>query len=403
VRLVSVSCPQCGAVVNLDGVGATVRCEYCGTISRVQQRTRILERVIPARPEPGAPPLPVVTAPHSRSWKVGLGMSALVMVGVIGASVAMTQVVGGKYFWHSHGGVVLGDVNGDGVADVIGRAYFATGDGSGRLVAHDGATGQELWRSEVYSKDSPLAGSLVAAGGLVFLVKTDAQVIAYDLTSGKRRFGVGLPEKASGFCAADGGLRIQTADGGEAHIDEQGAVTRVESDEECWEVNRDGSRSTGPGHRLIKRGTFPELDGMTVDWGFRRRDGAAVLLGYRAKGTPVPMLAAHAGAVDFWIQEIPASDPLRAATGAVRVASTAGDRVVVAYAPDAKAEGGWGWGSRLTAFSLADGRRLWDVKIPTHRGNALGVQGTPDRVYVSSAGRLHIFSATDGRHIATRP
>ncbi len=47
MKAIQVTCPNCGAKLKVDEASSLVTCEYCGTASTIQRRTRILERVVP--------------------------------------------------------------------------------------------------------------------------------------------------------------------------------------------------------------------------------------------------------------------------------------------------------------------------------------------------------------------
>ena len=91
MRLVKLTCPQCAAVVDANEAGETARCGYCGTVSRVQRRTGILQRPMPLGQAPAdVARLPVATQAYSRRFKLSL-LAVPLGIGVVGALIAVRR------------------------------------------------------------------------------------------------------------------------------------------------------------------------------------------------------------------------------------------------------------------------------------------------------------------------
>lgn len=80
VRAVQLKCPNCGATFDVAETAISMTCRYCGQVSRIQQRSRILQR--PQVPE-GPTHLPVVTRP---ARYVALAWVATVGVATVGSA-----------------------------------------------------------------------------------------------------------------------------------------------------------------------------------------------------------------------------------------------------------------------------------------------------------------------------
>src|SRR3954469_23647736 len=75
---IRVKCPECGATTRANG--DIVTCTYCGTESRVQRRTQVLQR--PIQLPPVGPTQPRLVAVEHRS-KTGLWIGlVLIIIGV---------------------------------------------------------------------------------------------------------------------------------------------------------------------------------------------------------------------------------------------------------------------------------------------------------------------------------
>ena len=94
----------------------------------------------------------------------------------------------------------------------------------------------------------------------------------------------------------------------------------------------------------------------------------------------------------LWSVDVPGVDPLSASEGDVdpQGVSLSGDTLAVVYELKAGPHD-----YRVTAFSFANGRRLWDVVIEGDNPFA-GVATTPTHVFVSTWGHLYAFDAKTG-------
>ena len=82
------TCPNCGARLQVGAVETLVQCEYCGTASRVQRRTRFLERALPP---PASGPRPIAVQKHNPAVLIVVlgGVIGTLAVGALVASLGV--------------------------------------------------------------------------------------------------------------------------------------------------------------------------------------------------------------------------------------------------------------------------------------------------------------------------
>ncbi len=390
MRAVQVTCPQCGAALRVGDAASAVTCEYCGGEARVQRRSRVLERVMPP------PPGPQQIATQRRSGApVVFGVITLAVVGVVtlvtikavqeGVRNARIPSGGGaggagggggatptppeeRFSWEGTGGVIVHDVDGDGVVDVIGRRRWQGGEDLISVTAIDGETGAELWRSEpLGTYTDTYQGTLALAGDTVLFASTRAQVSAFAVADGKPRWSVTLPERVAQFCGLEGGVVIAVgtdqvrrplalADGAQPEIPKTAGKPKKPAP--CPTLPHD--RDDGDPTSLRSDGDY-ELAKQLGWWGIklvRRPDGARVGMGQRSTGTHVPQLAGlePKGRTVRWTVDIP-TDPLGAQEREPDLLTIGAEQVCASWTPNE------GRTPHLSCFALADGARRWDVEL----------------------------------------
>src|SRR5688500_3973241 len=190
MRVIQVKCPNCAASVRADPEAPTVTCEYCHTTSAVQRRSRIMQ--IPVKVALTDPTQQVARQKVRRAVLAIVLSSVLlpIFIGtVVGISVCgkvstafdhqataqnaaeqirkQAEAEMAKAFsksgirinvgpgadrewpatWQGTGAVLLRDVDGDKVEDVIGRARYTMKGDTIKIGAWSGATGRALWES----------------------------------------------------------------------------------------------------------------------------------------------------------------------------------------------------------------------------------------------------------------
>jgi hypothetical protein len=418
MRAIAVLCPHCAARLEVDETARVATCSYCGTTSRIQARTRFLERAVPP---PALPPqeraLPVATQRHSVRWSAAVVLLPLLVVGAaLAASLAVRQAggVGSKArLWQSPG-VLVRDVTGDGVGDVIGWTQPIPGEQTA-LAAFDGASGRRLWQRAMGTFQETRVGFLALAGDLVLYADPRGELSALASADGATRWRATLGEQVEAFCADEGdaAVRVQTRDERWHRVDlAAGAVAAAAAPSPCRALPNDrGDRQRGP-HRRHEGllgwyswtddiATPRDLDGMKVGDILQLAEGGGTIwiaLGHKQPGTRVPMLARYAveghepalgnwrflksrekDAVRFpvaWTVEVPAREPLRAKEGDPKRVAVAPGRVYVGYE---LADGP----PRVAAFDLTTGARVFDVGLPRRSSTSL------DHLTVI-AGRLYV-------------
>jgi len=406
MKLIVVTCPHCGGRIQTAEATDQLRCEYCGTLSRLQRRTRVLERVLPPPPMAPGRPAPIALQQRSRGVGMIIAMGALLPT-AIGGVIAYTVLGSSSYTssraptraaakvtppdppsWQG-GAPLLTDLDGDGTPEVIGRSRRVGKVDEIRIIALDGKTGKPRWESEPLGNYSDtFQGPLALAGDLVLFASQRAEVRAFGAADGKRRWTTTLEERIVRFC-----------DRGETIV----AVGK--DDVERPLVRASGARATAEAPPAPKRGPKPkrappcesapsDSRGMRdyhLDWSIADKvdlagdrlvvgPGGRVASGTRRKGTRVPTLVALDSANKArWRVELP-TDPLAAGEGAPGAVAVGDSAVCGAYSL-----GGAGGGS-VACFALADGRRLWDRGLGNAPMSSLEIAGPT--LLISGSGRL---------------
>lgn len=436
MRVIQVKCPNCAASLRADPEAQTVACEYCHTTSAVQRRSRVMQ--IPLRVAMGDPPQQVAREKVRRVILavVLTGVLLPIVLGVViavqvhnrvtsfdQASVAknaadsirrqaeseIARALGGHSglkiqigpggaqiehtaTWQGTGAVLLLDVDGDKVSDVIGRARYVMDGDTIKIGAWSGATGKKLWESAaIGSYTDTYQGYLLLIGDLLVFADPTATLTGYSTVDGARRWATQLPDRTETACLdATGSLHVKTVDGNwHAVAVADGARASGRAPGRCLPVPND--RLPGAAEILRGRpGRTPKVDSMQVgEVAQLGEDGPRVAVGYRDRGTAVPMLAR----VDEprWVVDVPSQDALRATATRDLLAMTS-DRVCTVYELESRSA------PRLTCFDMATGSRAWDTEIA--KGVTIVMESlvaSRDRLYLSSWGHVQVFDLATGR------
>lgn len=443
MRAIAVTCPQCGATLRVEGDVASVTCSYCGTAARIQQRTRVFQV-----PRPMPPPGPAMPPGLVARQKVSPAVFALPIV------ISMAAVGGGALFASRAAGVaqrtaqevqratqspqqvtaaaakaragwwgetpILTDADGDGADDLVGLVRYAQDNDRAHLAAYSGKTGAQLWESAQLGTGANLTQSILGkAGDVVLMATEDGMLQTFDRRDGAARLKMSMGEKVQAMCAGGGAgeVVILTADdrwtvvdaGGKQHVgtpllrlDRPGskpkdALSRFRAIGAevppglCVPVDNNHWQKPAALLSIDRWARLPELPGMSISLLVRHPGGPVAAIGSKRPGTAVPMLARLDGDKARWTAEIPASDPLtaRADERTVGMSATAIYAVYSLSNPSRE---------RLAAFSLEDGRRLWDQPIEHGTGslNVVAVVATGDIVVVVAWSALRAFDQQDG-------
>jgi DNA-directed RNA polymerase subunit RPC12/RpoP len=439
MRAIQVKCPNCAAALQADEAATSIECEYCHTKSAIQRRSRVMQIPVKvdlgdgqraARQKVNRTVLAVVLAFVGLPILSGLVITVCVVHKVTTSfsteNVAQTaaddirkqaeaQIAqafgkagvklqigpGGRdpsseWQWQGTGAVLLYDVDGDRVADVIGRTRYVSDGDRIHIAAFSGATGRRLWESPtIGSNNETYQGTLLLIGDLLLFAEPTATITAYDVAGGARRWAVQLPDRSETACFTGAGtLHIKTVDGAwHAIAADDGARSDGAPSGSCLVVPDDRL----PGAPTLVRGRPQgrlDVDGMRVSEVIRLgEDGPQVAIGTRDKGTAVPLVARLEGRRAAWVAEIPSHSPLQARASEELVAMTP-DRVCTIYQLDS------GTAPRLTCFDLATGGRTWDTQVA--KGTTIVMEGLVadgGRVFLSSWGHVEVFDLTTGRQL----
>jgi hypothetical protein len=423
VNVGSSVCSGCGTslppFVESDG---TVRCGACGTVNR------------PGGPAGfGIPPGGYSGYGGASAGAPGGGRVVIIVIAVIAAVVVLLMLLGaGAAFflarratptpvaiggggstgggsgpvatsiparadsWEGVHGIVFADANGDGVPDVVGRLREAGGADRISLGAFDAATGRKLWESApLGTYHDTFQGLLGFEQDTLVLCGATGKTSGVGLRDGKTRWSGTLPEKATALCKGDrpGEVRVVLADASSvvlrladgrtsAPAPRSGGCARIPNDE------KDGD----PGYETRSMMTV-EANGMTARVALQRPGGPEILLGYRSKGTSVPMIAAvFADPLRSWKSDMPGTNPLETGTSMSQEGVVTASRACADYGFSSMVKP-----HMVVCFDLA-GHRLWETAL-LDTAPISAIQSDDRRVFVSQWGRLTVLDAARGTHL----
>jgi outer membrane protein assembly factor BamB len=307
--------------------------------------------------------------------------------------------------WEGVHAPILTDVNGDKVPDVVGRVRYILGGDTISLAAFEGATGKPLWESaRVGSHSATFQGLLGLADDALLLCKTSGEMTAWGLHDGKKRWTKGLPDKAKHLCKGDhpGEVHVVLADDtvvtvrlADGHA--SAPTPALKGASHCSPLATDGADDGDPNvetHRLF--GEDARVEGMQGTLTLQRSGGPRIVLGYRAKGTRVPMIAGvYPSPAQNWKSDVPGARLLETTSGPESLGALGGSRVFTEY--------GFSSGGmtphQLVAFDVT-GHRLWETPLPS--GDPLtAIRADEQRVFVSQWGQLSVWDGASGKALYT--
>jgi LSD1 subclass zinc finger protein len=395
-------CPSCRAPLNVHAAATEILCPYCGTLAHVGGGSEPK----PMSPVGGPPRMVVGVSPPAVPPAVWLTL-AIVGIALVAAAAFATSRRGagpGKASGLSPEAIMLGDVNGDGVPDVVGEFHDSQ---RLYLAAFDGATGKPLWRGP----SRPMAtrgGQRAVVGDKLIAIDDLGKVEAYRLGSGAPAWSGVLGERAKEFCADGGSVLVRTSDdawtrlelatGKKSHVTPAGLPPGARGERSrppCNPVYATSSRDS-PRYRSIDAGEFdanrlPDLPTPEVLGELAlvpSEPGPTFFVGFRLKGTAVAMVAAVNGGNVIWKDVVPGVDPLTTDLSVKRSAAAGDGRVVVPYGSTA------GKGARMACFDGRTGQRLWDVALQDAPSVGLAIEA--GRVYYATGRAVYALSLANG-------
>lgn len=456
-RLVTASCPRCGALVPVEPDSDRATCTYCGAVA-------IVAAAAPA-------PVPVPRAPSGSGSAagivVGLAVLGVVVVGMgagalmfvrsappapqspssvsappipampvapIPPMAASADVAPGAApapppaEIHAMSGVVLLslDVDGDHHPEIVAPVErVVDGERAAHYAVFDARTGGERAHTPPLAD---LRSALIAGlGNRLVIASQNGQLTGYDLVSGDQQWTTTLGDRVSLVCAPrePGSLHVETADERKLTVDlttgrqtetRDGCGDHVLAKGPTGDDPRDRRDHTAPpgveawlcgGVTVMGSANFrvpdaclarghvdtDRLDGMVGHRIWQLGRGWLVI-GVRKPGAYVPMVGRLERGSFLWKAEVPAANPLEAQEGGPRQVALIGDLLVAGYETGPHRNG------VLTAFAVADGARRWTVSLPGDDG--LDDLVTLDDAVVARTGEmLRVLALADGAVRAT--
>ena len=412
MRAIQVKCSHCAAVLKVDPERDFIDCEYCGTRSTVQKRTRVFQLPRPvkvATVATTAPPRIAMQVVNKTRMLVSL-FSTLITFAFIGGifwfvnrqveKATGTSVVGfiqkgvtgpSNMTWQGHGPVLLAQLDRDRILDPVGRVRYVGSSDTVHLAAFSGATGERLWQSEALgSYSDSYQGRVIQLDKMFLFADPRGSLTAFRATDGGKLWSVALSDKVERACrlgAAD--IAVQTADKSwQAVSPASGAARKSNGPQSCIRLP-DDAQENEPELTVMTPGSL-KLPGMSVARVVQRGRGPPVAVGSKQPGTAVPMLARLDRSRALWKAEVPAQNPLTAR--ASELASVTDSQACAIYETDSS--------PRLTCFDLKSGVRRWDVEVA--KGTTIVMRALvwrDGRFYLSSWGHLQVFEGGTGRRI----
>jgi hypothetical protein len=455
VKLIAIKCPECNATVRAGPDAREVKCEYCGTQSQVQRRAGLLRRPVPVpAPKAGQPALPVATQKRGPWWAwlllamIPAGMLAPIVLGIVFCNLERCEKQArAERLWWDGGGAIVHDVNGDGTLDIVGLVYQVRSPNNRKmLAAFNGATGERLWLGADLGHEASSRHPLVLCGQTLVRGNGGAGLMGISVKDGTIRWRIRLNEIVERICAGDDPSTVNalTADKklhpvavADGSIRSPRTLERSSDCKPIVDANPDRDRpdrlicewSNDCRYWLVRN----KIDGLASDLTLIRPSAKVnIALGRKSPGTHVPMIASYRWPEEklppegmervraakteqrrrellvelvkrriddkdlrpklLWRATVPGVDPLSVSHSTLEEDQVDLNDQVVVVAYELKKS----WVHRLTAFSVEDGRRLWDVALPGE-GSLGAVVVTPTHAVVCRVRALQVYSLKTGK------
>lgn len=419
MRAIQVKCSQCAAVLKVEPDRDFVDCDYCGTRSTVQRRTRVFQIprpvVAPVKVAAETPRVAVQLVNRTRMvvsllstlftfaliggifWFVNKQVERATGKSVLGlAKSAASGGGGGRMTWLGHGPALLENLDKDRIPDPVGRVrYVADGDLC-YLAAFSGATGERLWQSPALgSYSDTYQGRLIQADRLLLFADPRGSLTAYRAADGATQWTVSLSDKVERACRLDArSIAIQTADMSWQTVTlASGAARRSSGPPGCTRLPDDDDDTGDPALVVMQPGSL-KVPGMAVDRVVRRGRGPPVAVGTRNPGSAVPMLARLDRNRAAWKVAVPAESPLSARPSAPEFVSVTDRQACAIYQKQDSSP------PHLTCFDLESGVRRFDSEI--EMGTTIVMEAlvwSGGRFFLSSWGHLQVLDGQSGRRL----
>jgi outer membrane protein assembly factor BamB/DNA-directed RNA polymerase subunit RPC12/RpoP len=439
-KLVNAKCPECGAKLKVDPNLAETKCEYCGAVSRVEDKKKA-KGAPPPPSTPGVPVRPVirVSSGFRWAWIFWIIFPIIMVFGVGGFSMFQAfgsfgemftggggpgsggsagQSFGEKMQWIANKQPMLIDITRDGAADLIGWVRFMhMGSSADHIAAFDSVNGNRIWTTPQLTGTSGTHQAKAAVAGDKLLLGDPTGVLkAFSIYNGQQVWNAMLGERVERFCGAgQGHVRVEKKD--KLAVTVALATGQVTPAGKAGDQLCSGLWTDVPGETAAVRtggGTFdewirqPDLDGINVGQVVADLTSSTwVAVGSRKPGTKVPTAAAFPApksikkgnwmkkkkVTPLWVAAIPGVNPLTVDQGDPEVATIAAGRLIVPYAME-----GSGKGYRLACLDVATGRNLWDQAIPlSGTSKVMSVVASDRQIFVGIWTYLHVFDLATGQ------
>ncbi len=439
-----IRCPNCGAVINSPG--NIVNCQYCGTQVRVQRRTGFFERVeVPPQLPPTALHLPLIKQAHSAAWKMRTIFIALFIA--IGVIVPLVFSVQSRFAnipsidepqW-SIAPPLMTQIGKQ--EALIGQLRTIRPNDMVQMAAFSAANGKRIWLGPPLGSYSDSVGAHLSIAETTLLIGIEQHLRGYSKEDGTLLWKTEFSEKIDTFCSGSPGhVIVKTTDDKlfELALESGNFFPNEQADCEPLVLpHHDGSRIENLPRRLTlaSRLEFSNFSTNTVI-DVIESDGSRIklALGSKKPGTPVPYVIRFTwpqSQSDFkkiaelrkaitstdinsherqalirkqrkleaaqrklkpretWRTVVPATNPLDARSHSFDTHQVVANAQVIAIIYETKNK------LRLTALSLKDGKRLFDVPVPGDWPFS-GVEIASEAIVVVRWGHLYAFRLSDG-------
>ena len=417
MRAIQVKCSHCAAVLKVDPDRDFIDCEYCGTRSTVQRRTRVFQMPRPVKVATVATTAPqriALQVVNKARMLVSL-LSTLITFAFIGGifwfvnrqveKATGTSVVGhikkgvtgpSNMTWLGHGPALLAQVDRDRILDPVGRVRYVGTSDTCHLAAFSGATGERLWQSEALgSYSDTYQGRVIQLDKMFLFADPRGSLTAFRANDGGKLWSVALSDKVERACRlGPGELAVQTADKSWQTVSAAtGAARKSSGPQSCSRLPDDDEKTGDPELTVMTPGSL-RLPGLSVARVVQRGRGAPIAVGTKQPGTSVPMLARLDRSRALWKAEVPAHSPLAARSSAPELVAVTDSQACAIYEMQDSSP------PRLTCFDLKSGVRRLDAEIA--KGTTIVMRALvwrDGRFYLSSWGHLQVLEGGTGRRI----